>query len=200
MDDPVKFHIREKEGFDEAPNQADKERLGIAWGSKHRSPLDYLRARDGDHLMVPFECDTCIFRKLRGHSPDEEKEQDRLLLSCIRRINLDSFWSRASSTVAGNRDRVKAFLNFSSMVGLQGPFVHEGSMPSGDTFGYEVEIVTVLASRRSGKHSVDYTQWDTVRKYRTSYTNHHRASPQANQNALTLGDDKGKSQRFVILV
>jgi hypothetical protein len=147
--------------------------------------------------MVPFECDTCIFRKLRGHSPDGESDQDKLLLSCIRRINLDAFWSRASSTVAGNKDRAKMFMSLSGLVGLSGPFENIGTMPTRDTFGYEVAIVTVLASRRSGKHSVDYTQWDTVRKYRTCYANHHRASPQANQHALTLGDDKGKAQRFV---
>jgi hypothetical protein len=167
------------------------------WGSKHRSPLDYQRERDGDHLMVPFECDLCIFRKLRKHSPNETLDQDKLLLACIRRINLDCFWSRASSTVISNRDRVKAFLSLSSLVGLEGPFEHIGSMPSADIFGYEVAIVTVLASRRSGKHSSEYTQWDTIRKYCTCYTNHHRASPQANQKALILGDKKGKALRFV---
>jgi hypothetical protein len=40
-----------------------------------------------------------------------------------------------------------------------------------DTFGYEVTIQTVLASRRPGKYSEDYTHWDSVRKYRTAYAN-----------------------------
>jgi hypothetical protein len=75
--------------------------------------------------------------------------------------------------------------------------VNFGSMTSTDMFGYEVAIQTILASRRPGKHSNDYTQWDSIRKYRTAYAIHERASPQANLNSLTLGDDKGKVQRFV---
>jgi hypothetical protein len=85
----------------------------------------------------------------------------------------------------------------SHLVGLHGPYVHFGSMPDTDTFGYEVAIQTVLASRRPGKYSKDHTQWDSIRKYRTAYANHMRASPQANVNPLVLGDDKGKIQRFV---
>jgi hypothetical protein len=30
---------------------------------------DYMVARTGDHLMSPFECDTCIFRKLKKRDP-----------------------------------------------------------------------------------------------------------------------------------
>jgi hypothetical protein len=83
------------------------------------------------------------------HSPDPGSEQDRLLLSCIRHINLDSYLSRALSTDAGNRDRVKMFMSLSNMVRLRGPFVYDG------TFGYkEAGVRMVLASRHLGKHSV----------------------------------------------
>jgi hypothetical protein len=70
-------------------------------------------------------------------------------------------------------------------------------MPRNDNFGYEVAIQTVLASRRPGKYARDHTQWDSIRKFRTAYANHVRASPQANLNPLILGDDKGKGQQFV---
>jgi hypothetical protein len=46
-------------------------------------------------------------------------------------------------------------------------------------------------------YSSDHTQYNTIRKIRTVYANHCQASPQANINPLSLGDDKGKIQRFV---
>ena len=71
----------------------------------------FKEARNGDHLMVPFECDMCIFWKLRGTAPDPEGcSKDKLLLACIRRVNLDAFWSRMTSTVNTNRDKVRAGL------------------------------------------------------------------------------------------
>jgi hypothetical protein len=63
---------------------------------------DYLHARRGDHLMTCFECDLCVFRKLRNHNPRPKEPQDELLQMVIRRIILDAFWSRASSTVINN--------------------------------------------------------------------------------------------------
>jgi hypothetical protein len=168
-----------------------------AWGSKQRPAYEYLVGRDGDHLLVPFECDLCIFRKLRGQEPSTTSEFDELLMACIRRMSLDAFWSRATSTVLANRDKIKQGLALSKLVGLQGPYVHYGSMPMSDIFGYEVAIQNVLASRRSGKHSSTHNQYESVRKYRTAYSNHSQASPQANMNPLILGDDKGKTQRFV---
>jgi hypothetical protein len=140
--------VKQKEGFDdESKSHVEQERVSRAWGSKHRPPDEYLVGRDGDHLLVPFECDLCMFRKLRHQEPLVTSEQDKLLMACIRRISLDAFWSRASSTVLGNRDKIKQAFNLSQLVGLEGPYVHFGSMPSTDTFGYEVAIQTVLASR-----------------------------------------------------
>jgi hypothetical protein len=43
---------------------ADSEEL-LVEGQEQR----YLEARGGDHLMCPFECDGCLFRKLRGRGP-----------------------------------------------------------------------------------------------------------------------------------
>jgi hypothetical protein len=160
----------------------------------HRALDEYLVGRNGDHLLVPFECDLCIFRKLRGYEPSLELEEDKLLLACIRRISLDAFWSRASSTVLAHRDKIRQGLTLSKLVGLEGPYVHYGTMPPVDEFGYEIAIQTVLASRRPGKYSENHTQWDSIRKYRTAFANHIRSSPQANCKPLALGDDRGKLQ------
>ena len=63
----------------------------------------YRHARSGDHLMgAPFECDLCSFRNICGRDPVWEHKKDCFTLTCIRRANLDVFWARESSTVAGN--------------------------------------------------------------------------------------------------
>jgi hypothetical protein len=99
----ILFHVRQKGSFEgHQSSEQDQERVTKAWGRKHRAPDEYLVGRDGDHLLIPFECDLCIFRKLRHHDPLITSEQDKLLLACIRRISLDAFWSRASSTVLAN--------------------------------------------------------------------------------------------------
>ena len=76
-----------------------KEILEVMWKSKHWNEMDFHEARNGDHLLVIFECDLCIFRKLRHTNPVSNLSQDYLLLACIRRIDLDTFWSRTRLTV-----------------------------------------------------------------------------------------------------
>ena len=96
--------------------------------------------RNGNHILCPFECDLCIFRKLRGTDPKATSEKDKELLVYIRRMNLDALWSRATATVNGNRDKAKKMLEASKYFGLQGPFVHEGPFPEHDHCGYEVVL------------------------------------------------------------
>jgi hypothetical protein len=145
--------VKQREGFDlGVSHEVENERVHREWGNKHRSPNEYLVACDGGHLLVPFECDLCIFRKLRSYGPLLTSEQDQLLLACIQRITLDAFWSRAKSTVLANQDKIRQCLALSQLVGLDGPYVSHGVMPATDTFGYEVRIETVLALRRPGKY------------------------------------------------
>jgi hypothetical protein len=54
----------------------------------------------------------------------------------------------------------------------------------------------LLNSRDPGRHSKDYCQWDTIRKIRTAYANQVRASPQANREAVSMGDQDGRYQRL----
>ena len=146
--------------------------------------------------MVPFECDLCIFRKLRGRSPQARDSVDALLLGCIRRINLDAFWSSATSTVNGNRDKLVMGLRLSRLVGLDGPYIHQGPLPNHDHWGYEVAVQMLLYSKKAGRNSDTHMQFETIRKLRTSYSNHVRASPQANAESMSMGDVKGNYQRL----
>ena len=62
----------------------------------------FMEARNGDHLMCPFQCDECHFWNIQGQGPDEDSWKDRRLLMCIRRASLDALWAREPSTVAAN--------------------------------------------------------------------------------------------------
>ena len=78
---------------------------------------------------MPFECDRCIFLKLKGRLLFNNASRDKVLSAAIRRVNLDALWSRESSTVRRNLDGVRKIINISSSVGLTGPFKSYGLMP-----------------------------------------------------------------------
>ena len=172
-------------------------RLEESWSPKYRNKLDFLEGRPGDHLLVPFECDTCIFLKLRGSLPQENNTIDELLLKCIRRINLDAFWSRSRTTVNSNAISARMQLKFSASVGLKAPFVHTQALPLFDHCGYKVAIGLILYSTRSGRNDPSYTEFDTIRGLRTVYSNCIRAYLQSTSITLALGDFKGNYHRLV---
>jgi hypothetical protein len=182
---------------DENNTGEDANRLQPSWGSKTQAPTDFKVARNGDHLLVPFECDLCVFRKLKRRVPNDADTADTLLLACIRQANLDAFWSRASSTVKANLEKTKLGLELSSLVGLDGPYHHSCFLPGYDHCGYQVAIQMLLASKRPGKYAATHSQYDTIRKVRTAYSNFARASSQANSSVLAFSDDRGKAERIV---
>ena len=136
------------EGEENDPKET--ERLRLAWGKRHQDKGAFNTGRAGDHLLIPFECDLCIFRKLKKMNPLLDSTRDNLLLACIRRVNLDAMWSRTTNTVVGNRDRIRLGLRLSDQVGLEGPYEHFGPLPFKDHCGYEVAIQMVLHSRQPG--------------------------------------------------
>ena len=165
----VTFHVNPLEtgGGQSERDPRDQARLTKAWGKRHRPPDAFLRARDGDHTMVPFECDLCIFRKLQGRSPEPRNPMDDLLLGTVRRMNLDAFWSSATATVHGNKDKLDLGIHLSKLVGLRGPYIHEGPFPDYDHCGYEVAVQILLYSKREGRTTKSHLQFDTIRKVRT---------------------------------
>lgn len=166
------------------------------WKHAHRRSDEFKRARNGDHLLVPFECDSCIFWKLKGCCP-RECYQDNVLLCCIRQANLDAFWSRASSTVDRNRQLVKRQLKISSSLGLPGPYIQHCPLPEEDYCGYRIAVsMLLMSSETTGKHSQTHLQFDTVRRLRTTYGNFLRSSNQACHVNSSLVDDNGHYSRF----
>ena len=163
---------------------------GIAWKRK-KDDRRFLVARNGDHVSTPFQCDLCIFRLLRGEDPDPTSVQDALLRACIRRVNLDAFWSREKSTVNGTYNRLKSAVAISNSLGLSGGYPALGPFPERDVCGYEVAIQMVLASKKSGINDPRYTQFDTIRDYRSSFFNAWQTSQAAQGRLLAMSDENG---------
>ena len=175
-----------------------EERFADAW--KHRWEANkYGQARVGDHLITPFECDRCIFIKLKGRLPIKVAIKDRLLLAGIRRVNLGALWGRETSTVKRNLAGVKKIIYASASAGLVGPFILYGPMPAFDYCGYEIAIDMVLASRSAGRYCKEHTQFDTIRKLRTVYANFERISSVKVHNALDIDGGAGEEKDGVYL-
>ena len=177
-----------------------EERIAVSgkWKQKDSNPLDFHEGQNGDYILCHFECDICIFRKLRKSRPNLNLPKDKLLMVVIRRMNLDAFWARARSTVNQNTRRVRQTLEFSDALCLSGPFEHEGHYPYANHCGYEVAATILMHSRRSGRHDASYTQYETIRKLRSSYSSHVRAVPQTNVNQLSMVDQKGQYARLTM--
>ena len=111
-------------------------------------------------------------------------------------MNLDALWSRARTTVTENTRRIKRTLRFSSVLGLEGPFTQDGPYPCNDHCGYEIALPMLINSQRPGRNDPTHVQFDTVKKLRTSYCSHMRATPKHNLAHRSLVDNKGKYVRF----
>ena len=115
-------------------------------------------------------------------------------MKCAQRVVLDSFWSRGSSTIDGYVRITRLQLKLSNQLGLDGLFGFNLPMPTYDHCGYERAISMVLYSTRPGRHDRNYTQFDTIRKFRTIYGNFVREHGNSDFQNLALSDQKGGYQ------
>jgi hypothetical protein len=95
-------------------------------------PLRFKEAREGDHLLCPFQCDICHFDNMKKRLPIDGNLYDELSLICIRRAVLDSVWGRERSTVNSNRLEGVRYLGICKALGVErdaypqrGPFPRE---------------------------------------------------------------------------
>ena len=175
----------------------DEDRILSGWVPRKSDVGRFTSARNGDNLMVPFECDFCVFGKLFEHVPSETNEKDVFAMACIRRVILDAFWSRARSTVDANTAKAREAVALSRSMGMRGAAEAPGPLPKTDHCGYEVAIQIVVSSLGAGRYSKTHKQWDTVRRFRSSYSNQVRAAKEANSNPIVLTDADGKSYQRI---
>jgi hypothetical protein len=151
----------------------------------------FLMARDGDHLVTSFQCDQCHFVNLFGRLPISGLGSDIRVLKCIRRANLDAFWSREPSTVKRVLQEVKRGLAIASSLGFaHSLFRPMGPFPVEDNMGMGIAIVLLQRSLDKGKYDKT-VQFETIRKFRSAASNVFHASVEG-QGAMTMAKDSRK--------
>jgi hypothetical protein len=176
----LKFHIRKP---------ADED--GEVWYRNKEDEERFLKARDGDSWVMPFQCDYCIYKVLaKAPFPENPTEKDIKTMQVIRRMNLDSFWSREPSTVTGTARMLVKGAAFSASLGLDPPYPNRGPFPQQDCFGYGVAVQILLYSLEEGRYD-DYMQFDTIRRLRASYANVWKSSARSTVDSLSLVANKG---------
>ena len=144
-------------------------------------------ARNGDHLMTPFQCDNCHFVNMRGTLPTESDTDKRLLLF-TRRAILDSFWSRESSTVKGNLYLMKSAKKKATLFGLDDSFLPaRGPFPVADDWGMTHAVLTLANPGRNSNH----VQYQTIRKFRSTLSNLAHTCPGGLGPAFMSNDGAG---------
>ena len=134
----------------------------------------FVKARPGDMLMCPFQCEVCHFRNIMKRDPMTDYSKDFEIMEYMRRANLDAFWARESSTVTKNlalllrAESCFGRLDLPPAVSLMGPF------PLSDTLGMQAAIAVLDKSLDKGKYEA-FVQWETFRKMRSAITNLHQA-------------------------
>lgn len=134
----------------------------------------FIRARPGDMLMVPFQCDLCHFRNIMQRDPFSEEPNDFEILEYIRRANLDAFWGRESSTVSKNLSVLLRAERCFDRLGMPSAVDQLGPFPLKDTMGMQSAIAVLDKSLDKGKYEA-FVQWETFRKTRSALTNLHQA-------------------------
>jgi hypothetical protein len=150
----------------------------IITATETQEDLDSFRfrfAREGDHLMCPFQCDWCQFINVKKRRPAGLPGDDVLAL-CIRRANLDACWSRETSTVAQNLWQFQRVLKSSLLLGTNGGYTSRGPFPVEDTFGMEIAAHHLLRSLDGGRNA-QHIQFQTMRQLRSHFSNFYHTTP-----------------------
>jgi hypothetical protein len=140
----------------------------------------FLTARDGDHMMCPFQCDLCHFRNIQKRDPNPVGiVQDASMLRCIRRANLDAFWARESSTVLANGREMRQMAKKAALVLMSPPTPNLGPYPVEDVQGMGIAVCVLLRSINE-----QFVQYNTARKMRAAFSNFWQASIEGQRAAI----------------
>ena len=146
----------------------------------------HLFARDGDHLMISFQCELCQFRNLKGCDPGI-RDEDFLLLRTIRRANLDAFWSREPGTVEATRRDSRKLIKVGAQLGLDYILPMMGTFPVGYPQDMGISICMLQRSLDKGRYQPTL-QFETIRKMRSAYSNVWHASRHALTTSVMARD------------
>ena len=160
---------------------------GAEW-RKEKQEDRFLKARNGDMLSIPFQCDFCWVVNLTRREYNPASPRDRLLIAYTRRVNLDMMWSREESTVGSTLSQIKKGKSFSAELGLEPVGIAVGPWPVGDQIGFQVALELLRASQKKGRNDDTYVQFDSIRKIRSAYANVEQTSPRGVERNLLMKD------------
>jgi len=150
----------------------------------------FTEARDGDSLVTPFQCDHCHFVNVMGREPVEGLASDLRVLKCIRRVNLDAFWSREPGTVRSVLEEALRGLSIASQLGFaHSLFGPRGPFPVADSMGMGPAIVIVQRSLARGRYA-ETCQYETIRKFRAASSNIYNSSLAGQGNVVMAQDTR----------
>jgi len=133
--------------------------------------LKYKSARNGDHLITPFQCDLCHFRNIYNRDPVRDRQGDMHAMTAIRRAILDSFWSRQPDTVSKNKSSVKKIFDFGTgTYGMPSVLPQLGPHSLEDVWGMGIALIVLRKSLDKGKYA-ERVQFDTARRMRSAFSN-----------------------------
>jgi hypothetical protein len=140
-------------------------------------PLRFQEAREGDHLLCPFQCDRCHFANMKKRDAIILNVYDLLVLICIRRAILDSLWARERSTVNSNRLEGVRYLGICASLGLEDEaYPPRGPFPLTDDWGMKGACAILIRSKDRGRNA-STIQYDTMRKLRSHLANFSHTCP-----------------------
>jgi hypothetical protein len=155
---------------------------------EEKDKMRYLEARDGDHLVTPFQCELCHVRNILGRDPQLNPASDVRLIKLIRRASLDAFWCSEPKTVEGTLREARRGLRIASSLGFRDKlFAQLGPFPVEDTFGMRAAVVMLEVSLNPGKND-GTVQYGTVWKFRSSFSNVFKASKEGQKGAVMMKD------------
>ena len=125
---------------------------------------------DGAHLMLPFQCEICMFRSLFLRDP-RDTTADAENLAVLRRMNLDLIWSREPTTIHKNMLHLNNIISICESAGFTPTLTCPGPYPIEDKWGWSVAFAMLVKSLRPGRHAKSHTQYATIRKLRSSAGN-----------------------------
>jgi hypothetical protein len=144
-------------------------------------------------MITHFQCNLCCFRNIHQRNPTE-CHADELSLCWLRQANLDLLWSRERSTVSNNARLVRKSAEYNITMNQEETFPDMGPMPVNDVKGHVVAVHVLLASRETGRYHADHKQYETIRKYRSAFSNLWNASARGAAVNISIGKDtRGQS-------
>ncbi len=120
----------------EFPIERPQDELGELMIQGVEDEKRFLMAHDGNNLAMAFQCNVSHFVNIMGREPLDALATDTRMLKCIRRANLNAFWSREPGTINGVLLEAKRGLAIATSLGFaHALFEPRGPFPVADSMG-----------------------------------------------------------------